>query len=185
MPQLDFLTFSLQVGIILWVFWSLYLSIVSLILPQYLLIDNSKKHLWVELKSYLVLVKSYSMNTFFEFICFTNKMLEILSLYLKNLKFLRTFLTYNFLKLILKSYTLEKFLEILNFSNINLIDNTFGQKNKLNFLLIKNSTYSFVQKYYQLSLYLKVKKTKLLLKEQLEYRLDIDEVIKNLSFKNF
>ena len=74
----------------------------------------------------------------------------LLNLYLKNLRHLRTFLTYNFLRLILKNYTLEKFLNVLNFSNINLINNISGLKNKWNFLLTKNSTYSLIQKYYLL-----------------------------------
>ena len=43
MPQLDLLTFSLQVGIIFWLSWSLYLVLSTLILSQYLSYNLFKK----------------------------------------------------------------------------------------------------------------------------------------------
>ena len=182
MPQLDSITFSLQVGLFFWLFWSLYIIVVVLILPQYLLVDFTKNLLWKEISALLIVVKLYTLTIFADFVFVYNRVINSIKLYLKNLKFLRTFLTYNFLKLILKNYMLEKFSKTLNFLNIILIDNIFEQKNKWSFLTLKNSIYSFVQKYYLLKLYLKVNKTKLILNEQLEYRLEIDEVVKTFRF---
>ena len=44
MPQLDSITFSLQVGLFFWLFWSLYIIVVVLKLPQYLLVYYTKNY---------------------------------------------------------------------------------------------------------------------------------------------
>ena len=64
------------------------------------------------------------------------------------------------------------------FSFLNLIsfEHNFGQKNNLNFLLIKNLNYFFVQNYVQKKLNLKKKTLQILVKSTLKYRIREDEV---------
>jgi len=64
MPQLDLLTLSVQVSAIIFFSWGLLITMLNLILPQYLLLNHSKKLLWFYLNNLIVKVKYYAFLTY-------------------------------------------------------------------------------------------------------------------------
>jgi len=87
MPQLDFLTFYIQSAFIFWLVWSLALSLIFLILPQYLIFDNSKKFLWQAVKSLLFFTKLKVFYNFLDIISNYNKLYFVLFKYLTSTKY--------------------------------------------------------------------------------------------------
>ena len=156
MPQLDLLTLSVQVSAIIFFSWGLLITMLNLILPQYLVLNHSKKLLWFYLNNLIVKVKYYAFLTYAHGVVAFDSFVKSL---LQKVNLLKTLIG-NFTKLVFKRLRKRKilfaflkvfFFEKLFFLNDNSIKknsiNTFGQKYKLNFFFKKNSTYTFVQKY--------------------------------------
>ena len=159
MPQLDLLTFSLQVGIIFWLSWSLYLVLSTLILSQYLSYNLFKKLDWISIVDFLINMKYHSVSSY----------LHLLNINTRYIKFFFNFLNFykiftsklmktlrKFLRLNLRKY-LNSFFVMFSFLNLISFEHNFGQKYNLNFLLIRNLNYIFVQNYVQKKLNLKKK----------------------------
>jgi len=50
MPQLDLLTLSIQVSVMIFYGWGVFVIILNLILPQYFILNHSKKNVLVLFK---------------------------------------------------------------------------------------------------------------------------------------
>jgi len=156
MPQLDLLTLSVQVSAIIFFSWGLLITMLNLILPQYLLLNHSKKLLWFYLNNLIVKVKYYAFLTYGHAILALDIFVKSL---LQKVLLLKPLIG-NFTKIVFKRLRQKKvllsflkvfFYEKLFFLNDNSIKkntiNSFGQKHKLNFFFKKNSTYASIQKY--------------------------------------
>jgi len=118
MPQLDLLTLSVQVSAILFFSWGLLITMLNLILPQYLVLNHSKKLLWFYLNNLIVKVKYYAFLTYAHgvvaFDSFVNFLLQKVSL-------LKTLIG-NFTKLVFKRFrkktVLFSFLKIFFYEKI-------------------------------------------------------------------
>jgi len=142
MPQLDLLTLSVQVSAIIFFSWGLLITMLNLILPQYLLLNHSKKLLWFYLNNLIVKVKYYAFLTYGHAILALDIFVKSL---LQKVLLLKPLIG-NFTKIVFKRLRQKKvllsflkvfFYEKLFFLNDNSIKknsiNSFGQKHKLNF----------------------------------------------------
>ena len=153
MPQLDFLTFGIQITLIIVFGWVLVHFITKRVLPSYIHFNEIRKLLWLGLGSSVSSFKFYSYLTFLHLINIYTKQVSLTTLILDTSNFCVEFFSGTLLKSFIKIYFTKKnifikinFYKNIFFGKINLLSN-FGQKNKLNFLILKNSTYSFVQNY--------------------------------------
>lgn len=178
MPQLDFFTFIIQYFFIVWSLWSLVMVFISLILPQYLIFDNSKKILWQAIKKLLFFMKSMAFHNFIELLSIYNKLHGQLARYLKGCKFLIQKKIY-FRRKNLRKFFFGFFSIILKFLNLSLNSYNYEQKNKFNFLFINKLSYSFGAKYKILKINLKSLYERYVVFEVLEARLLIDEAFKS------
>ena len=142
MPQLDLLTLSVQISAIIFFSWGLLITMLNLILPQYLVLNHSKKLLWFYLNNLIVKVKYYAFLTYAHGVVAFDSFVKSL---LQKVNLLKTLIG-NFTKLVFKRLRKRKilfaflkvfFFEKLFFLNDNSIKknsiNTFGQKYKLSF----------------------------------------------------
>ena len=155
MPQLDFLSFYIQSAFIFWLVWSLALSLIFLILPQYLIFDNSKKILWQAIRSLLFFTKLKVFYNFADIISTYNKMYILILKFLKSSKNLLRMNFYLGKRKVLCQLFLNNFLKISKFLNLSLNSYNYEQKHKLTFLLIKKSIYVFAHNYKNLEINLK------------------------------
>ena len=195
MPQLDFLTFYIQSAFIFWLVWSLALSLIFLILPQYLIFDNSKKFLWQAVKSLLFFTKLKVFYNFLDIISNYNKLYFVLFKYLTSTKYNLKMNIY-FQNNVLCNLFLNKFLRISKFLNLSLNSYNYEKKHKLTFLLIKKSIYVFSHNYKNLEINLKTFYDDYFVCETLRFRLledemnnschinDLDKMVKKYPEKN-
>ena len=156
MPQLDLITISTQVSVMIFFGWGLFCVFLGLILPQYFVMNRAKYCFWLYLNRVISIVKLFCNLSYVH-------ILDALNFYIKvslNKILLVKKLSKNFSEKILKNFKIKKniffyfkifiykqiFFNYENISNENST-NIFGQKHKLNFFNKENSTYVFVQKY--------------------------------------
>lgn len=185
MPQLDFLTFNLQVSMILFIFINLFLVGKNILIPQYLSFNKIQSFLWKRLILFIILFKFLSFLSFLHFLIEGSKVSKFIFLMIKKINFLKELITNKFLKFIFN----KKKIFLLN---INIYKNLFifikkeHLYNKYNFLLISKFIYIAGTKYNNYTIFLKKKSKRLIVEENLKIRFDDDEVVINnlFFFKN-
>jgi len=106
MPQLDLLTLSVQVSAIIFFSWGLLITMLNLILPQYLLLNHSKKLLWFYLNNLIVKVKYYAFLTYAHGVVALSSFVKAL---LQKVVLLKALIG-NFTKLVFKRLRKKKYL---------------------------------------------------------------------------
>ena len=149
MPQLDLVTFLIQISVIMFFGWGFFWAVLSLILPQYIHLNTSKKRLWFYLNKLIFKINFFSLLSYVHMITalsFFSKGMLIKGVLFKNL--IKNF-SKNFLKNLKMKKNIFKLIEIFFFKKIFLLNNSsikknliciVGQKYKLNFFCKKNLT---------------------------------------------
>ena len=106
MPQLDLLTLSVQISAIIFFSWGLLITMLNLILPQYLVLNYSKKLLWFYLNNLIVKVKYYAFLTYAHGVVAFDSFVKSL---LQKVNLLKTLIG-NFTKLVFKRLRKRKIL---------------------------------------------------------------------------
>ena len=169
MSQLDILIFFIQIGLFFWLSWSLILVISNLVLPHYLMLNQSKNVFWFNLNNILLILKMFYILLKLFYIRFFNKHLKTLLIFFKNINnffFLKEINMYFFFK-IFHYYDLTFFNRFFLVSKI--------KKIKLNFLLFKKKKYKFILRFLNLNLNLKEIKI-IFIKRKIRFRSFFDKI---------
>jgi hypothetical protein len=185
MPQLDLMTFVIQLSLILFLFWSLTLFFQYIILPQYLEFMLHKELSWQTTNVLVILIKQSLTLFFLHNLYLSSKIYKIYKNFINSLKDLAITLTFSFIKIILKIDNFNKY-KLIKISQI--LNKLSGNSSKLNFLLLNNKKFNFIKKFYLNGFNEKkreIKKTdlysRIIVKNTRKYRLLEDETrINNL-----
>ena len=173
MPQLDILIFSLQISIIFFLGWSVYILLSSLILSQYLSYNLFKKIFWFNIISLINFSKLSLTQSFIHLINLSSQLLNLIVGFLDFYKLGATVFTTSFLKRILKN----NFYKIkIIFLNLISYENKFGEKCYFNFLILKNPKNIF-NKFISNKFKNKRAPLRLMVKFTRKYRLEEDETV--------
>jgi len=185
MPQLDLITFSLQLGLIILLQWTLIHILISIIIPSYLILQKSKRILYQFINQSTLLFKQYAIKNWLYFINYISQfvfvnifLVQPLDRRIKKIAFLKKYKDYLivfFKEIFLKiSYCFKK----KHYYQLNL-------KASVNYLLINNLHYGFYNKYNFLFPNRLTKIYEIIVKKILQYRLREDEaIIPNLILKS-
>jgi hypothetical protein len=151
MPQLDLITLSTQISVMFFFGWSVFVVILNLILPQYFILNHSKKMFWFYLNNLITQIKLYvylnyvSLLVFFDILAknVLKKSILIKSLVEKFSKY-----TLNSVKPKINFFLFFQkfFFEKIKKNLVSLTKNSI-EKNLSKIFFQKNSGNSFVQKY--------------------------------------
>ena len=104
MPQLDFLTFCIQIALILFFSWNVQNYFVSKILPSYLSYNQPRKMLWEHIESFSIRYKFYSTLTFLHVLNIFTKQVKSMGLIISTSNLFTGFFSRVFLKTFLKPF---------------------------------------------------------------------------------
>ena len=77
MPQLDLLTFSIQISVTFFFGWGLFLTFVNLVLPQYLIINLAQKYLWKYLNNLISRIKLFAYLSYVHLLGALSAMIKV------------------------------------------------------------------------------------------------------------
>ena len=156
MPQLDLLTFSIQISVMFFFGWNLLSTIINLILPQYILTNFIKIKLWFYLNSVIIFTKFYNFIIYADLISYLTHYIKKITLKIKFIKLISNNF-YKNMKIKKRFFKFQNlFFKLYSFKKINLLNNNvflkeyliiLGQSTKLNFFFKKSLIYIFIQKY--------------------------------------
>ena len=183
MPQLDSVTFLIQVGGMVWYSCRLFITLTGKNLPQFIMFPFGRKFCWVSFKSIVFVYKFSAVLSLlmqFYFISKTSKIglicLDVFEYLTRKTVFIERFSRRRLHILIVT---------VLNL-NINLSKYKFkknGYENKFNFLVLQNNLYKFLfEKYTNLNVYYNIKRYPVILKQVLKFRFHDDESILNIKY---
>ena len=176
MPQLDFLTFLVQIVLSLSLIWLLIFNAITGLFANYIIFNTTKKTLWTEMNNLNVLRKWFACSVLLCVLCYQSHISMFSKFWCVSVLRKSCSLTTNFIR-ILVSKTQFPFSIISSFLNISLIENNVLQNCKSTFLILKKSTYNFVKHYSQLNLYSKMKTYRILVLQVLMHRVADDEAV--------
>lgn len=184
MPQLDSLTFLIQIGSVFWYSWRLLVAITGKNFPQFIILPLGRKFCWVSIKSIVFVYKFSAILSLLMQFYFTLKISKLILICLDGFDFLsrNTVFVERFIR-----RRLHGFIMIVLNLNINLsqkkitAEENYG--NKFNFLVLQTNNSKFLfEKYTHLDVYYNIKKYPVILKQVLKFRFHEDESILNLKY---
>jgi len=109
MPQLDFITFGIQIALMFFFSWTIFRLFSKRVLPAYLHYNKTRYILWTQLDIFCIRYKFYTVLNLLHIISIFTKYVKILSLFLNTLNFYTGFFSRTnlntFLNLFLKKNT--------------------------------------------------------------------------------
>lgn len=174
MPQLDFITFFLQIALMFFLSWNIQSFIMKKILPSNIHYNINRKYLWEQMSSFIIKYKFISVLFFLHIICSFTEVVKkiILILNTSNLfigSFSRTVLMIS-LKSLSKLARKKNFFVNINFYNRIFLLKLSNYKyiNLLNVLILEKFNYSYIYNYLT-NLALKLKKKNKVMVKELRY----------------
>lgn len=184
MPQLDSLTFLIQIGSVFWYSWRLLLAITGKHFPQFIILPLGRKFCWVSIKSIVSVYKFSAILSLLMQFYFTLKISKLILICLDGFNFLsrKTVFVERFIRRRLHGFIMV----VLNLNlNLSQTKGSVEQKyeNKFNFLVSQTNNSKFLfEKYTHLDVYYNIKKHPVILKQVLKFRFHEDEGILDIKY---